>query len=75
MRSFALFTTILVSLMFLATFSQEDIQKSRVLVLLDSLAIKDTHSLFFQDLRSNKILFSPHSDCWLLDRKWIQLRI
>ena len=30
--------------------SQNNLKKTRVLVLLDNLAIKDTHSTFFTDL-------------------------
>jgi len=42
----------LLSLIFIVT-SQNDIKRPRVLVLLDNIAIKDTHSTFFNDLHSN----------------------
>jgi len=51
MRSY-LFLALTILAFSLPVFSQEDIKKERVLVVLDNLAIRDTHSLFFQDLEN-----------------------
>lgn len=55
MRSYLLLALTIISVFCLPVFTQEDIKKERVLVVLDNLAIRDTHSLFFQDLESNSI--------------------
>jgi len=53
MRTPLLITLALFGFVFLSVFAHQDIQKNRVLVVLDSLAIKDTHSLFFSDLEKD----------------------
>jgi len=52
MRSYLFLALTVLSVLCLPVFTQEDIKKERVLVVLDNLAIRDTHSLFFQDLES-----------------------
>jgi len=43
-------SVILIALCLIAVVAAEDLQKTRVLVLLDNWAIKDSHSTFFADL-------------------------
>lgn len=50
MRSFVILAVVLLQLLCLPSFAQEEAQRNRVLVVLDNLAIRDTHSQFFSDL-------------------------
>jgi oligosaccharyltransferase complex subunit beta len=50
MRSLLFIALALFGLISGSAFAQENVHKTKVLVVLDSLAIRDTHSLFFSDL-------------------------
>lgn len=58
MRSFVILAVVLLQLFCLPSFAQDDVKRSRVLVVLDNLAIRDTHSQFFSDLEGKRSLTS-----------------